>query len=121
MIAIGKPRISNGVLYLDEAEFAKCEIRDGIYYYGRKEPFLRGLTKRDFYDPEEHNIQIVFDSIENEEYTFVLVEDEQAEFPLSQQEIDWIQAKWKTIQEICDNKVDEIHQYYNYMKGKIGS
>ena len=56
MIMIGKPRISNGVLYLDEAEFAKCEIRDGIYYYGRKEPFLRGLTKRSFYDPEEHNI-----------------------------------------------------------------
>lgn len=121
MISIGKPRISNGVFYLDEAEFAKCEIRDVIYYYGRKEPFLRGLTKRDFYDPEEHNIQIVFDSIEDEGYTFVLVKDKRAEFPLSQEEIDWIQAKWKTIQEICDNKVDEIHQYYNYMKGKIGS
>ena len=51
----------------------------------------------------------------------MLVEDKRIEFPLSQQEIDWIQTKWKTIQEICDNKVDEIHQYYNYMKGKIGS
>lgn len=91
MIVIGKPRISNGVLYLDEVEFAKCEIRDGIYYYGRKEPFLMGLTKRDFYDPEEHNIQVVFDSIEDEGYTFVLVEDKRTEFPLSQQEIDWIQ------------------------------
>ena len=89
MIVIGKPRISNGVLYLDEAEFAKCKIEDGIYYYGEKG--LRNLTKRDFYDHEAHNIQVVFDNIEDEEYTFVIVEDKKTEFPLSQQEIDWIQ------------------------------
>lgn len=121
MIAIGKPRISNGVLYLDEVEFAKSKIEDGVFYYGKKRTFPSNLTKRDFYDPKEHNIQVVFDNIEGEEYTFVIVEDKQTEFPLSQQEIDWVKNKWKTIQEICDNKVDEIHQYYNYMKGKIES
>lgn len=110
MIAIGKPRISNGVLYLDEAEFVSREtIND---FYG---------TMPDFYDPEAHNIRVVFDNIEEEERTFVLVKDKRTEFPLSQQETDWIKTKWETIQEICDNKVDEIHQYYNYMKGKIGS
>ena len=114
MIVIGKPRISNGVLYLDGAEFASREaIND---FYGKE---LHNMP--DFYDPEAHNIQVVFDNIEEEERTFVLVEDKKTEFPLSQQEIDWIKTKWETIQKICDNKVDEIHQYYNYMKGKIGS
>ena len=116
MIAIGRPRISNGVLYLDEAEFVSDETISDFY---SKE--LHNITRRDFYDPEAHNIRVVFDNIEEEERTFVLVKDKKTEFPLSQQEIDWIQTKWKTIQKICDNKVDEIHQYYNYMKGKIGS
>ena len=31
MIAIGKPRISNGVLYLDEAEFASREAINDFY------------------------------------------------------------------------------------------
>ena len=110
MIAIGKPRISNGVLYLDEAEFTSGETINDFF-----------RTRRDFYDPEAHNIKVVFDNIEEEDRTFVLVKDKKTEFPPSQQEIDWIKTKWETIQKICDNKVDEIHQYYNYMKRKIGS
>ena len=110
MIAIGKPRISNGVLYLDEAEFTSGETINDFF-----------RTRRDFYDPEAHNIKVVFDNIEEEDRTLVLVKDKKTEFPLSQQEIDWIKTKWETIQKTCDNKVDEIHQYYNYMKGKIGS
>ena len=85
MIVIGKPRISNGVLYLDEAEFASREAINDFY---SKE--LRNMP--DFYDPEAHNIRVVFDNIEEEERTFVLVKDKKTEFPLSQQEIDWIQV-----------------------------